>query len=46
MPLLESVFVALFMLSVVFAVLFGLYLAVRCFSFVVRKLDASMNKLN
>jgi len=46
MPLVESVFVALFLLLVVFVALFGLYLSVRFFSFVVSKLDASIDKTN
>ena len=43
MTLLESMAVALFLLLVVFVVLFGLYVAVRCFTFLISKLDASIH---
>jgi hypothetical protein len=46
MLLMESALVAGFMLLVVFVALLGLYLAVKCFSFVVNRWEASDAKAN
>lgn len=46
MAFMDSVFVALFLLLVVFMVLCGLYLFVRGSSLVINKLDASFHKEN
>ena len=44
MQFMESMFVAVFLLVVVFVVLFALYLFVRCFSIFVNKLDALLQE--
>ena len=44
LPFFESLYVALFMLAIVFVALFGLYLCVRLFSLLVMKLESTKKK--
>jgi len=44
--MLESLGVAVFMMCVVFAILFGIYLCVRLFSYITAKIESNLEKDN